>query len=635
MLDRLRTHVKGWLGMVILVMISIPFALFGLQNYTNGGSEAPIAEIGDYKIYQADVNNAYQQRMSELKQQYGDKFSPKLFNEEAVRREALNRLVQERLILYTVNKDGYAVSDESILEVISTLDVFQKDGRFDKESYTQLLRAKGLTTNGFVQQVKVGLERDQFIGAIVNTTLVDESEITDFYRLNNQTRDFRYLSLALSSVIDKVEMTDDEVNAYYAQNEHLYKTTAQASIEYVELSINNLMSGIKPSEDELVAFYESEASSFTQPARRRASHILFEAAEGAPESEVEEKRAQAESVLAKIREGDDFAELAKEFSDDIGSAKSGGDIGIITDGLLDAPLEKAIASLQVGASSDVIKTTYGFQIIKLTEQEPAKVQPFEAVKANVEELLKNKLAADEFYQMAERFAELGFENPSSLDSLVEELNLTILQQATFTEEKGEGIASFDKVRLAAFNEDVLAGNNSEVLELGPEHLVLLRIKEHKPEQVHSLAEVRGAVELSLKTDKAIRLLSSKADEALAEINAGQTLEDFGSVDGMSIVDAGPVTRNDSNVPAELLRNAFSMLHPTEGKPTFKQAVLNNGDVAIIELNKITDGDPADITEASRDSFKKFLAQLTGEVTLAASLANLSVDADVFIANKPE
>tara|TARA_R110002074_G_scaffold4426_1_gene21925 strand:+ start:28982 stop:30889 length:1908 start_codon:yes stop_codon:yes gene_type:complete len=635
MLDRLRTHVKGWLGMVILVLISIPFALFGLQNYTNGGSEAPVAEIGDYKIYQADVNNAFQQRMGELKQQYGEQFSPKLFNEEVVRNEALNRLVQERLILYTVNEDGYAVSEKSILEVISTLDVFQKNGRFDKDSYTQLLRSKGLTTDEFVQQVKTGLERDQFIGAIVNTTLVDESEITDFYRLNNQTRDFRYLSLPLSSVIDKVEVTDDEVNENYAQNEHLYKTPAQASIEYVELSINNLMSGFKPSEAELLEFYENEAASFTKLGRRRASHILFEAPEGTSEAEAEIKRAQAENVLAKIRSGDDFADLAKEFSDDIGSAKSGGDIGIITDGLLDVALENAIASLQVGESSDVIRTTYGFQIIKLTEQEPAKVQPFEAVKVNIEKRLKRKLAADEFYQMAERFAELGFENPSSLNPLVEELNLSIQQQATFSEEKGEDIASFDKVRQATFHEDVLAGNNSDALELGPDHLVILRVREHKPEQVQPLIEVRGAVELSVKTDKAIRLLRSKADETLAKIDAGQTLKDIGKVEGMSIVDIGPVTRNDSNVPAELLRGAFSMAHPTEGRPTLKQIVLNNGDMAIIELSKITDGDPADITEASRDSFKTFLAQLTGEVTLAASLANLSVDANVVFAKKSE
>ncbi|MDX2424654.1 MAG: SurA N-terminal domain-containing protein [Cycloclasticus sp.] len=635
MLDRLRTHVKGWLGMVILVLISIPFALFGLQNYTTGGSEAPVAEIGDYKIYQADVNNAFQQRMGELKQQYGEQFSPKLFNEEAVRNEALNRLVQERLILYTVNEDGYAVSEKSILEVISTLDVFQKDGRFDKDSYTQLLRAKGLTTNEFVQQVKTGLERDQFISAIVETTLVDESEISDFYRLNNQTRDIRYLSLALSSVIDKVDVTDDELNEHYAQNEHLYKVPAQASIEYVELSLNNLMSGLKPSEAELLEFYENEAASFTELGRRRASHILFEVPDGASEAEAENKRARAASVMAKISAGDDFAELAKEFSDDIGSAKSGGDIGIITDGLLDVSLEKAIASLKVGETSDIIQTSYGFQIIKLTENEPAKTKPYETVKANVEKQLKRKIALDMFYQHAERFAELGFENPSSLNPLVEELNLSIQQQATFSEEKGEGIASFDKVRQATFNEDVLAGNNSDALELGPEQLVILRIKEHKPEQVQPLVEVRGVVGLSVKTDKAIRLLRSKADETLAKINAGQTLNDIGRVEGISIVDIGPVTRNDSNVPAELLRDAFSMAHPTEGKPTLKQVVLNNGDVAIIELSKITDGDHADITEASRDSFKKFLAQLSGEVTLAASLANLSVDANVVFAKKSE
>lgn len=635
MLDRLRTHVKGWLGMAILVLISIPFALFGLQNYTAGGSEAPVAEVGDYKIYQADINNAYQERVAQLKQQYGDQYSADLFNEAAIRNEALNRLMQERLISYTVNEDGYIASEQAILDVISTLDVFQKDGQFDKQTYTQLLRAKGLTTQAFVQQVKVGLERDQFINSIVDTTLIDDSEVDDFYRLSNQTRDLRYISLPISSVISAVQLTEDEVLESYQQNEHLYKSPQQASIDYVELNLVDLMKEIEPTEEQLLNFYQTEKQSFSELGRRRASHILFEAPQGAEKLVVEEKLDLAESVLAKIRAGEDFASLAKEFSDDIGSAKTGGDLGIVTDGMLDNTLANAFDALKVGETSGVVQTNYGFQIIKLTEQQPAKVPTYETVKTKVTELLKRKMANDKFYQMADRFAELSFEIPDSLQPLVDELGLSIKHQGLFSKGQGDGIASHNKIRQATFSEDVLSGNNSATIELESEHLVVLRVNKHKAEQVEPLEEVRVAIESAIKTEKANRLLSDKANELLAKIKSGSVFEDFMQTDNLDLVDLGPITRNASSVPAILLRDAFSMAHPSEGNPSYKQVTLDNGDVAIIELSKIVDGDQTEITEASRNSFKTFLTRLNGEVTLAAALANLSVAADVVFANKAE
>lgn len=635
MLDRLRVHVKGWLGVVILIMISIPFALFGLQNYTSGGSEQAVAEVGGFKIYQADVNRAYENRIAQLKEQYGDQYSPDLFSEEAVRQESLNRLVQDQLVLQTVIDDGYVASNAAILDVISKLDAFQKNGQFDKATYEQLLQARGLTTASFVDSVRSGIERDQFINSIVGTTLVDDSEINDFYRLTNQTRDIRYLLLPISSVIASVLATDEEINKNYTENEHLYKTPEEASIDYVELSLASLMLEVNPSDEELLAFYESEQQSFTLAGHRRASHILFEAPAGTAEIESEKKRAQAELALSRIKKGEDFASIAKELSDDIGSAKLGGDLGIITEGMMDAEFEKTLASLKEGEVSEVVQTLYGFQIIKLVSKEADKIQPYENVVNEVTELFKTNIAGEKFYQLAERFAELSFENPDTLTPLVDELELTIQQQTGVTQNNGEGVASYDKVRHAVFNEDVLAGNNSDVVEVDPEHLVVLRINQHTPEEVMPLAAVKNVIELSVKTDKANRLLTEKAADYLTKVKSGVSINELASLDEATLKDIGPVTRNDKSAPVKLLREAFSMSHPSDGKSSFKLSTLENGDVAIIELSKITDGDKAEITEASRESFKKFLSRLTGEVTLAASLANLSVDTDVVFANQPE
>jgi len=635
MLDRLRVHVKGWLGIVILVMISVPFALFGLQNYTNGGSEAALAQVSGSKIYQSDVNRAYQQRIVELKEQYGDKYSADLFNEDTLRIEVLNRLVQEQLVIHTVEKDGYIVSNEAILDVISSLNAFKKEGRFDKDTYEQLLRERGLSTHDFVQKVKIGLERDQFINAIVSTTLVDDSEVDDFYRLNNQTRDIRYATISIASFLDGLAVTEDELAKNYAQNEHLYKIPEQASIDYIELNLVDLEAKVDASEEEMLAFYESEKQVFTSQGRRRASHILLEAPDGTPEADAEIKRALAEKVLMRIKNGEDFAVLAKEFSDDIGSAKKGGDLGLLAVGMMGGVFEKTLLSLNEGEVSEVIHTNYGFQIIKLTEKKDDQVKAFDTVKAEVESLYKAKLASEQFFQLAERLAEIAFENPDSLSPVVDELGLEIKHQAMFNETAGEGIAASDKIRHLTFSEDVLAGNNSEALELSSEHLVVLRINEHQAEAVKSLQQVRSEVETAVKIDKAGLLIKDKAVELLAQAKLTGSIKSLSDINGVTTTDVGPISRNDESASGVLLRDVFSMSHPVNGKPAYKMSTQDNGDIAIIELSLITDGDKADISDASRDSFKRFLTQLTGEVNLAASLANLSIDADVSFAKQAE
>ncbi|MFT6598915.1 MAG: peptidyl-prolyl cis-trans isomerase D [Cycloclasticus pugetii] len=635
MLDRLRVHVKGWLGMVILIMISIPFALFGLQNYTNGGSEKAVAEVGDYKIYQADVNQAYQNRVAQLKEQYGDQYSADLFNQEAIRQESLNRLIQEQLVLQTVNKDGYVASNKAVLDVISNIDAFHKDGRFDKTTYEQLLQARGLTTTDFVETVRASIEREQFINSIIGTTLVDESEIDEFHRLTNQTRDIKYLLLPISSVVNEVVVTDEELNEHYSQNKLLYRSPEEASIEYISLNLSDLMSEVSPSKDELLAFYERERQSFTVSGHRRASHILIEATADLADAEREEKRAKADMVLSRLNKGENFASLAKELSEDIGSAESGGDLGIITDGMMGAEFEKTLDSLEEGEVSNVVQTQYGFHIIKLVSKEADKVQPYEAVEETVTELFKLNVASERFYQLAERFAELAFENPDSLNPIADELGLTVEQQTGITRTSDEGIAASTKVRQAVFNEDVLAGNNSDAIEIGSEHLVVLRINDYVPEATMPLTAVKDRVELSVKKDKANELLTQKAADLLSQLTSGVTINTLSTSDDVLLEDIGPVTRHDKSVPVKLLNDAFSMSHPTQGKPSFKLSTLDNGDVAIIELSKVTDGDPTEMTETSRQTFKQFLSRLTGEVMLAATIENLSVEADVVLANQAQ
>jgi len=635
MLDSLRTHAKGWLGRFIVIGISLTFALFGLQSYTaSSGSEKPLATVGDKKIYQAELNSAYQQRLRQLKEQYGEQFTPEMFNEQALRQNALNRLIQENLVLNTIEDEGYQASESAVLHEIAKIQVFQKDGKFDKDTYTRLLNAQGMTSEGFVQKIKQGLERDQFIQGIVNTTIVDESQVKDFYKLNMQTRDIRFLLLPLSGVIDTVQVEQKAVEDFYNQNEYLFKTEEKVTVDYVELKLAELINEVQLSEEELLAFYESEKESFATAGKRRASHIMFEAANDSTKATLDAKRQQAELVLARIEAGEDFAKLAQALSEDSGSAKEGGDLGIISSGMMDSAFEQALEELKEGETSNVIRSSFGFHIIKLTELSPAQIQSFEVVKQRVEKAYREEIAAEKFYQLAEQINELAFETPDSLNALVDQLGLQAKTLASITRTVGESVANNKAVRDAAFSEDVLAGNNSEVIEISPEHLIVLHLNEYQADTVKPLNDVLESVELAVKTKQARQQLKNKSDELIESLVMGNKFSVVSEKSGFDITDVGPVTRNDGSASTAILQDAFAMSHPSEGESKYKVSLLPNGDVAVIELTKVVDGDTTDIPQPEHDSIVQFLERLQSEVLLTDTLATLGAEAGVKISSEP-
>ncbi len=635
MLDRLRTHVKGWLGMVIIAAISLSFVLLGLQSYATSSSESPLVKIGDQEIYQADLNEAYLKQVDQLKDQYGEQYSPELFNEDALRKNALNRLVQEKLILQAVNDEGFVISDQTVLSIIAALEVFQIDGVFDKTRYLELIQSKGLTTSQFLQQLKVGLKRDQFVSGIVNTSLVDRSEVDNFYRLVEQTRDLHYLLLPLASELNSATVKEEDVKAFYLANKHAYQTIASASIDYVSLDLAELVSNIKVTGEELMAFYETEKASFTSPARRRVSHIEIELEEADGVDGLIRSKTLADNILKRIRAGEDFAVLAKEFSTDLGSAKAGGDLGIIAPSMMGVVVEQALAELKQGEVSELIKTESGYQIVKLTEEKAASVEPFDAVKAQVESLYKQTIANEQFYQLSERLAELSFENPGSLTPLVDELDLTVMSLVQITQQQGTGIASSAEIRRAVFNSDVIAGNNSDVIELSPEHLIVLRMVDYTPEQLSPLEAVFDDIEKTLKVKQTKGFLKDKAKEMMDSLAKGTSINSLVDDGKVRLVDVGPVTRNDANTAPEILKTAFTMERPSEKASTFKQSAMNNGDIVIIELINVVDADPADLTPEDRQRFSDFLKRLNGESSISNTLADLRDKTDIRFSNRSE
>lgn len=628
MLNNFRAHAKGWLGMLILVVVSVPFALWGIQNYTTGGSEKPLATVGDKKILLTDVNQAYQKRLTQLQVQYGEEFSPEMVDEPGLRREILTQLVQQELLSQIVRDDGYQISNEQVLKVIADIPAFQTDGKFDKQLYQQALRAQGQSSNAFIALVKESLRREQFVEGIRQTVVVDPSEVRDLYKIFAQSREIDYLSLSQQKQAQTIELEEADITAYYGANQNLYQTPEKVSISYLELNAAELAKNISLDEKELRAFYDSELQRFTTAGKRRVSHILFEAPEDASDEERQAKHSLAQHTLTRLDKGEEFTQLAKELSEDTGSAEQGGDLGIISEGMMPGVFEETVFALQQGQISDVIETEFGYHIIKLTELSEKQVRPFEDVKAEVEATYRRQLADEQFYQMAERLGQLTYENPSVLDPAASELGLTIQHSEAFDRTGGQGMAEDERVREAAFTDDVLAGNNSDLIELDTGHAVVLRVTDHQPAKVQELEAVRGAVEFSLRRDKAREALNSKAEELIEQLKTGVDMASLADQNGADFSSPAAFRRNDTDVPVEIINQAFVMPRPLDDAPSLQIVERNNGDVSIIKLKRVQPGDPAKMTENDRQSLIEFLENSRAQSSMAAVLAELSKQYEV-------
>lgn len=628
MLNNFRAHAKGWLGMLILIIVSVPFALWGIQNYTTGGTEKPLATVGSKKILQDDLNRSYQERVNQIQAQYGENFSPDLIDEPRLRQEVLAQLVQQELLSQIVHTDGYQISDEQVLKVIAEIPAFQTDGKFDKELYQQALRARGQSSNGFIALVKESLRREQLVKGISDTVLVDQSEVRDLYRIFAQSRQIDYLTLSLAKQAEQEQPQQADLLAYYDANKPLYQTPETISISYLELKVDDLAQKISLDDKELRAFYESEIQRFTTAGKRRVSHILFEVPKDASDDTRQAKRSLAEHTLSRLDKGEEFSLLAKELSEDTGSAKEGGDLGIITQGMMPGVFEDTVFALNQSQISDVIETEFGYHIVKLTELSDEQIRPYDEVKQDVAKTYRRQLADEEFYQMAERLRELSYQNPSVLDPAASELALTLQSTPSFDRMGGEGLAEDERIREAAFSSDVLAGNNSDVIELDNGHVVVLRVKDHQPSRTQDLADVRAAVELAVRQQMATDALKVKASELIEQIKKGSNMAELADQNDADYSSPPAFRRNAQDISPELINEAFTMLRPVDEQPVLKSVTRRNGDISVVALKQVKMGDPATMSSKDRDALTQFLKQSRAQSSMAAVMAQMSKRYDV-------
>ncbi|MEL4244564.1 peptidylprolyl isomerase [Shewanella xiamenensis] len=575
MLEKIRDGSQGVIAKGILVLVILSFAFAGVSSYLGSTSDVPAAEVNGDKITKAELEQAYQSERARMEQQLGEMFAALSADErylESIKQSVLERLVADKLIDQAAAAMGLRVSDEQIIAAIKSEPAFQTDGKFDNDRYQAILRQLGYQPQTFRSMMRVDMTRRQLTAALVGTEFVLSGEAKQLAELQGQTRDIRYLVVDSAPYLANASVTDEQVKNYYDANQGQFMSPEKVSLEYVELNAADFAKDSKVTEEEAQAYYDEHKTQYVSNEKRLAAHILI-----GPGSDEAAAKAKAEDLAKQLDNGADFAELAKANSEDTLSAEQGGKLDWFEPGVMDPSFDAALFALQKGQHSAVVKTDFGFHIIKLLDVQPGTTVPFADVKTKIIAQLQEKKAVDQFYSLQSKLADTSYEVPDTLAETAKVVGVEIKTTPLFSRDDVPAALNKPDVVKAAFSDSVMRqGLNSEVIELEPNHVVVIRMKEHHDAGTMPLAEVKADIAERLKQDQANAAARAKAEELMAQVKAGAA--------DVSLIAKAKLGRGAQDLDAAIVTKTFQMPTPSAA-PVVDTVALANG-YAVIALDKV-------------------------------------------------
>ena len=626
MFDLVHKHKHA--AQLILFLMMVPFAFFGVDYYFRGGSTADtVATVGKDKITQADFDQALRDQQQRARQMMGRNFDPAMFDNPEVRFAVLDQVVNDHLLTGKARDEKFRVSDAQLRDVIASIPAFQDGGKFSPERYELYLA--GQSTNRLAFEDKV--RRDMLAAAvqepIAAANVVARPSTERFLGLLEQQREVAIAVVNAEPFLKEAKVDEADVKAFYDKNQAAFQTPELARIEYVILTADALLGGANVDAAEVKKQYESNIAQYSTPEQRTVAHVLVPVKPDANEADRAAARKQAEELLAKAKAAPaKFGDLAREFSKDPGSAQQGGDLGTFARGTMVKAFEDAAFAAKVGDIVGPVSTEFGWHIIKVNGITPGKVQPFDEVKVQIETDMKRAQAAQKFATAADQFQNLVYEQADSLAGAAKALNLKVEATPFISRAQaqaiGKGNAKFVQTLFAP--ESIQGKRNTEAIEIGPNTLIAARIVEYKPAAPRPFAEVK---------DELKRQLTQKAASELAQ-NAGRAkiaLLSEGKGDKAAGVTFGkPVTLSRNQATPEVPPDAIAKIFQAsqDKLPAYVGATGEHGDFAIYRLMSVTT--PANPDKSKVDAASTRLSEQIGREMLTAYLASLKAKADVKI-----
>ncbi|WP_423185780.1 SurA N-terminal domain-containing protein [Alishewanella sp. d11] len=622
MLERIREGSQGITAKIILGLVILTFALAGVGSYLSTPTEPIVAVVNGEEISQASYDQALQRERARMQEQFGDMFDTLAADPAymaSFRNDVLERLIDDTLQQQFAKKLGLRVGDDQVRSAVTSIPDFQVDGVFNTERFNAILRQAGYQPAAFRELVRADLATSQMMQALIGSEFGLASEINALLVLQQQTRDLKYFTIPAARFADAIEITDAKLQTYYQDNIERFMTPEQVAVEYVELSAAALAEDIEVTEQQIAEYYETNKARFGTAERREVSHIMLESAE-----EDSEVAAKAAALLAELENGADFAELAKTHSADTFSAENGGALGQLVSGQFDPTFEAAAFALsEQGQLSAVVKSEFGYHIIKLTTFEPAVTQPLAEVATEIAAMMKAEQATALFYDLQQRLAQVAFEQPDNLDEAAEVIAAEIQQTPLFSRATAPGVLATPAILNRLFDANFIAEQlNSDVLELSREHVVVVRIKEHLPARTQLLDEVKEQVTAAVRQEA---LAAQAKDFATALLAKHSDIAAMAAEVDSEVVESAATPRFGGSLATEIRAKAFAMPKPAAGQTSLDLVQLLNSDMVIVAVTAVTDAEISSVPDAGQ---LEAIARQQAEQHYQALLANLKSEAKI-------
>ncbi|MDQ8035991.1 MAG: SurA N-terminal domain-containing protein [Pedobacter sp.] len=585
-MEAFRDMVKGWLGKTLLVILVVPFAIVGLESYFAGGGKVVAAKVNGKEILEPEVEQLVERQRQQLIAQMGPNADASKLDVQRLRKDVLNGLISKELLAQQAKQDGYLVSDATVYKLIREVPAFQDNGKFSQARYEQMLMQIGESPASYPAKAKQELAYSMLIAGLSQSGFTTSTEMARLSALDNQKRDIHLATVPAARYLGEIKVGDDEIKKFYDSNAPLFTTQETATLEYFTLKREDFIAAAQPTEDDLKALYEEKVKSLASNEQRQAQHILITVDTKTKDADALKK---IQDIEKRARAGEDFAKLAKEFSQDPGSVANGGDLGLANRGQFVPEFDKSLFSLKEGEISEPVKTQYGYHLIKLNKVQTEQASSFAALRPELEKEAKAAKAEELFADQIDKLDAAVYE-ASDLKEPAEKFKLALNTSEALTRKgAAAGLLADRKVLDTAFSDDLLhEGKNSQGLHMADGSVVWLHVKEHAPAKLLPLAQIAPDVRNQLLLDKAREKAKSVAEAASKALNEGKSLAEVAAANNLSWQDFLEAGRRTQLQLPELLQTAYRLPRPAAGKASADILAVGPS-YAVVAVSRVVDG----------------------------------------------
>lgn len=628
MLQSLRDKIQGWPAIIMFGLLSLLLAGWGVGNYVVSKRATWVAKIDGHEISQHDFREQMNNLRRNAAQKQGDDFDPARFRKPDVMNSVLDQMIDSYLLKQSGNDLGMVVTDADVRRKIASMSSFQVNGKFDPDAYKAVLANSRLSVDQFQNKVRSDIASRQLPRAIAATSPISDATVADYLKLQLQTRDLAWVTLPRPALQD-TEVAEADIKSYYKAHKDEFVRPRQVSLNYIELSANHMDTGKPPTDEDLRARYQDEKSRFVEPEQRKVAHILVDVPDDADADAKQAALDKARKIEKKAKaDKSDFDQLAKKYSDDAGSAASGGELGWLQKGVTGQAFEKAVFAMDKGEISDPIRTSDGYHVILLQNVRRGDAKSFDEVRDQLAEEVRKSQRATKYSKVAGKLTDEAYKNPSSLAPAAKAIDADIHSTEPFAQDGTDsGMAAHDKVVKAAFSDNVLEdGNNSDPISLGDDHIVVIRVKNDQPAKTRPLDAVSDRIRQKILDQRAQSRGQQQAEKLLAKVRKQGGLDAVDTDHQLHSRDG--IKRQQRGLPDALLDKAFSLPHPDDDTPQYASVALGGGRFAVLALRHVHAGNADDIPKQQRQLLTRQMRQAYARTVSDAWVEDLKRNIDI-------